>query len=85
MLPSLFEILLITIPELVPSLNVNAPFVTFKSLEPIVVFPVSFEYDALYISFLNVESSFLPDSSLNTYTPVCPLLLLSPVTVVFTL
>jgi len=55
--PLLLDILLITIPELLPSLNVNAPLVTFKSLEPISVFPCSFEYDALYASYLRVASS----------------------------
>ena len=37
-----------TIPEFVPSLYVNAPFVIFRSLEPIDVFPASFEYAAEY-------------------------------------
>jgi len=74
--------LLINIPEFVPSLYVRAPFVTFISVFPKDVLPVSLEkYEPLFIPF---KSSPYP-GALNTYTPVFPKKLLKPVELLFIL
>ena len=72
--PALLDILLIVIPEFVPSENVSAPSSIFllKSVVPIDVLPLSCDKYALNIRASSVfsKNSFPGSFGLNMYTPV---------------